>query len=176
MARLSNNQSNELGWWEELVRKLRRLEKARGMYRLHAEFWRGVGVSVTVSGISGGAEARYTSYLAPYALRVIWGSGYGPHPRKSFGATRQLLRHVITEVEEAVVWAERERERWEEIEDEQLTRLCPCGHTPAEHYQGDGLCEIFGCRCPYFGAELYIWETHTITYADGDLGGLVTVE
>lgn len=180
MGRLTNNQSHELALWEELVRKLRRLEELEGLGRLFAEFWGETGVSVVVPRTYDEVKSGYTIYLDPLRrpLRVTWGEGNGPHGTSPFDSTRRFLHHVIETVEDAIMWEEYEVEEqqraMEEADRIYDAEFCPCGHGHEEHYMGDGHC--VRCDCPSFGVDPETWETHTITNVGGDPGGFCIVE
>jgi len=148
MGRLSNNEANEMGLWEELVRKLRELQKEGGMSRLFAEFWGENGVAVTIPTQLYDREEGFTIYLNPQItpLRVTYGVGNGSHSPKSFGQTRDFLRHVISEIEKAICWQrlendeqtafqeeqdhgeEKEEQHFEEYPHEVWFTESPCGH------------------------------------------------
>ncbi|PIS22870.1 hypothetical protein COT49_03115 [candidate division WWE3 bacterium CG08_land_8_20_14_0_20_40_13] len=151
MGWLTNNQMNEVGLWEELVRKIRELQKECGGSDLFVEFWGENGIAVTIPTQLFDREEGFTIYLNPQSapLRVTYGVGNGPHDPKSFGQTRDFLRHVISEVEQAICWQRVDNDKQSAFRDEQETgededeELCfvdpldvhevwftesPCGH------------------------------------------------
>jgi|GEM_PF-3700526 hypothetical protein len=167
MGRLSNNQSNELGLWEELVRKTHELEYMGTAQEAYVEFWGKTGVAITLPSARNGRPTGYTAYLDPLThdrvLRVTWGEGNGPHSIKSFDVTRRFLRAAIENVSTSIYLAsnqaeKEERERleeadaWDALYEERgaewaKNHFCACGHSYANHdgQYGEGRCRWCDC-------------------------------
>lgn len=179
---LSNNQINILGLWQRMIERLYELEEVGGLKRVEGQFFSDTHVKITIADPNLSEEVRrYTIGLNPFQhpLYVQWRKDEVPQPQ-TYRPTCEFLRHVIKEIEKAIMWQRWNNEqasyREEGFEEEPEVvefedEVCPCGHPRSQHYMEEAHCEAHGCDCPQFGEPVENYETYTKVWFTEPPGG-----